>query len=198
MEASAVKFSGVKVHREAEPLSAVSPLLHQLGGLLGGGGRTVLAGQAPLTAAWLPDAPPTAPLAAGPETEELCGAAEGPCAAVEEPCGAAAALRRAVAGLPRDAGRSGLTAGVYRIRTTAPDRLYHVLIGEGKREVVEGPVADLTPDVTVTLTSGDLCRLVAGQLSPAEAYSGGRLSLQGNVHLLMALGSMFKEAGVAP
>ena len=116
--------SEVKVHKEAEHLSAVNPVLRQLGGMLGGGGgggRTVVAGQSPLTAAWLPppqsDAATAAPLAAGTA------------APLAEDAETAAALREAVSRLPRDA---GLAAGVYRIETSAPDGLYHVLIGNGE------------------------------------------------------------------
>ncbi|XP_043208490.1 stomatin-like protein 1 isoform X2 [Amphibalanus amphitrite] len=194
MEASSVKFSEVKVHKEAEHLSAVNPLLRQLGGMLGGGGgggRTMVAGQAPLTASWLPPQPDgatAAPLAAG----TLAPLAAGTPAPLAEDCETAAALREAVARLPVN---TGLASGVFRIETTSPEGLYHVIIGEGVRDVRPGPCPELTADVTVTLTSADLRQLISGQLSPAAAYSGGRLRLQGNVHLLMALGTLFREAG---
>ncbi|KAF0311536.1 Stomatin-like protein 1 [Amphibalanus amphitrite] len=194
MEASSVKFSEVKVHKEAEHLSAVNPLLRQLGGMLGGGGgggRTMVAGQAPLTASWLPPQPDgatAAPLAAGTPAPLAAGTP----APLAEDSKTAAALREAVARLPAD---TGLASGVFRIETTSPEGLYHVIIGEGVREVRLGPCPELTADVGVTLTSADLRQLISGQLSPAAAYSGGRLRLQGNVHLLMALGTLFREAG---
>ncbi|XP_037094905.1 stomatin-like protein 1 [Pollicipes pollicipes] len=96
MEASSLKFSEVKVHKEAEHLSAVNPLLRQLGGMFGGSGSPLVA----------------APLAADPETSE--------------------ALRAAVARLPAGPGATSLARGTYRIETTDPAGLYHVLVGDGQ------------------------------------------------------------------
>lgn len=55
------------------------------------------------------------------------------------------------------------------------------------RQVVEGDLPSVTPDVSVTVSQEDLYAIFSGSLPPLQAYLSGRLSVQGSVQMLMGL-----------
>lgn len=57
----------------------------------------------------------------------------------------------------------------------------------GVRQVVEGDLPSVTPDVSVTVSQEDLYSIFSGALPPLQAYLSGRLSVQGSVQMLVGL-----------
>lgn len=60
----------------------------------------------------------------------------------------------------------------------------------GVRQVVEGDLPKVTPDVAVTIARNDLMAIFEGTLAPLQAYLSGHLTVQGNVQMLMGLESL--------
>lgn len=60
----------------------------------------------------------------------------------------------------------------------------------GVRQVVEGDISKVTPDVAVTISKQDLMAILEGTLAPLQAYLSGHLTVQGNVQMLMGLESL--------
>ena len=60
----------------------------------------------------------------------------------------------------------------------------------GVRQVVEGDLPNVTPDVAVTIAKNDLMAILEGTLAPLQAYLSGQLTVQGNVQMLMGLESL--------
>lgn len=60
----------------------------------------------------------------------------------------------------------------------------------GVRQVVEGDLPKVTPDVAVTIAKNDLMAILEGSLAPLQAYLSGHLTVQGNVQMLMGLESL--------
>lgn len=58
------------------------------------------------------------------------------------------------------------------------------------RQVVEGDLPKLTPDVSVVVSKDDLTAVLEGSLPPLQAYLSGRLTVTGNIQLLMGLESL--------
>ena len=58
------------------------------------------------------------------------------------------------------------------------------------RQVVEGDLPKVTPDVAVTISKNDLMAIFDGTLAPLQAYLSGHLTVQGNVQMLMGLESL--------
>ncbi|XP_071495866.1 stomatin-like protein 1 [Diadema antillarum] len=67
--------------------------------------------------------------------------------------------------------------------------------GSGRVGVGEPP---LTPDVTLTLRLEDMTAMFEGQLRPATAYMMGRLQLEGDRNVALALESVFARIQDAP
>lgn len=59
--------------------------------------------------------------------------------------------------------------------------------------VYEGPLKEGKPDVTLTVTDGDLVEIASGALSPQVAYMKGKLKLAGNIMLAQKLGPLLKS-----
>lgn len=55
------------------------------------------------------------------------------------------------------------------------------------RQVVEGDLPKVTPDVAVVISKEDLMAIFEGTLAPLQAYLSGHLTVQGNIQMLMGL-----------
>ncbi|KAG7159687.1 Stomatin-like protein 1-like [Homarus americanus] len=90
-------------------------------------------------------------------------------------------LGKHLQGLITGAGGADLAHGIYRLQVEGTD---------GVRQVVEGDLPKVTPDVAVTIAKSDLMAIFEGTLAPLQAYLSGHLTVQGNVQMLMGLESL--------
>ncbi|XP_076032809.1 stomatin-like protein 1 isoform X2 [Oratosquilla oratoria] len=88
-------------------------------------------------------------------------------------------------------GSGDLTHGVYRLQVEGDEAgVFIIFIGNGVKQVVEGDLPKVTPDVAVTISKSDLLAIFDGTLSPLQAYLSGHLTVQGNSQMLMGLESL--------
>ncbi|XP_063614916.1 uncharacterized protein LOC134788010 [Penaeus indicus] len=81
-----------------------------------------------------------------------------------------------------------LTHGIYRLQVEGKDGgIFIIFIGNGVRQVVEGDLPKVTPDVAVVISKEDLMAIFEGTLAPLQAYLSGHLTVQGNIQMLMGL-----------
>ncbi|KAL7643261.1 UNVERIFIED_CONTAM: hypothetical protein RMT77_006552 [Armadillidium vulgare] len=100
-------------------------------------------------------------------------------------------LGRYLQSLVEGPGGSDLSHGVYRLQVEGVDAgVYIIFVGNGMRQVVEGDLPKLTPDVSVVVSKDDLTAVLEGSLPPLQAYLSGRLTVTGNIQLLMGLESL--------
>ncbi|KAB7496864.1 hypothetical protein Anas_06525, partial [Armadillidium nasatum] len=100
-------------------------------------------------------------------------------------------LGRYLQSLVEGPGGSDLSHGVYRLQVEGVDAgVYIIFVGNGVRQVVEGDLPKLTPDVSVVVSKDDLTAVLEGSLPPLQAYLSGRLTVTGNIQLLMGLESL--------
>ncbi|CAL4063201.1 unnamed protein product, partial [Meganyctiphanes norvegica] len=86
------------------------------------------------------------------------------------------------------AGGAELSNGVFRLQVEGPEGgIFIIFIGNGVRQVVEGDLSKVTPDVAVTVTTNDLMNILTGSVSPLQTYLSGNLQVQGNIQMLMGL-----------
>ncbi|KAK4309474.1 hypothetical protein Pmani_018904 [Petrolisthes manimaculis] len=89
------------------------------------------------------------------------------------------------------AGGADLTHGIYRLQVEGNDGgIFIIFVGNGVRQVVEGDISQVTPDVAVTISKQHLMSILEGTLAPLQAYLSGHLTVQGNVQMLMGLESL--------
>ncbi|XP_053649941.1 stomatin-like protein 1 isoform X1 [Cherax quadricarinatus] len=89
------------------------------------------------------------------------------------------------------AGGADLAHGIYRLQVEGKDGgIFIIFVGNGVRQVVEGDLPKVTPDVAVTIAKSDLMAIFEGTLAPLQAYLSGHLTVQGNVQMLMGLESL--------
>ncbi|XP_066975231.1 stomatin-like protein 1 isoform X5 [Macrobrachium rosenbergii] len=100
-------------------------------------------------------------------------------------------LGKHLQGLIGGVGGADLTHGIYRLQVEGKDGgVFIIFIGNGVRQVVEGDLPKVTPDVAVTIAKNDLMAIFDGTLAPLQAYLSGHLTVQGNVQMLMGLESL--------
>lgn len=100
-------------------------------------------------------------------------------------------LGRLLQGLINGAGGGDLTHGIYRLLVEGKDGgLFIIFISNDVRQVVEGDLAKVTPDVAVTISKNDLMSIFEGTLAPLQAYLSGQLTVQGNLQMLTGLESL--------
>nr|XP_027236106.1 stomatin-like protein 1 [Penaeus vannamei] len=81
-----------------------------------------------------------------------------------------------------------LTHGIYRLQVEGKDGgIFIIFLGNGVRQVVEGDLPKVTPDVAVVISKEDLMAIFEGTLAPLQAYLSGHLTVQGNIQMLMGL-----------
>lgn len=90
---------------------------------------------------------------------------------------------------------TGLVDFALRLRGGSLET-YRLRFGDGRVELVDGPgVLSGTPDVVVRLSPLRLLRLVTGQADAALLLLGGRLSVDGDALLALAVGGVFRVPG---
>ncbi|XP_068218131.1 stomatin-like protein 1 isoform X1 [Palaemon carinicauda] len=100
-------------------------------------------------------------------------------------------LGKHLQGLIGGVGGADLAHGIYRLQVEGKDGgVFIIFIGNGVRQVVEGDLPKITPDVAVTISKNDLMAIFDGTLAPLQAYLSGHLTVQGNVQMLMGLESL--------
>jgi putative sterol carrier protein len=68
--------------------------------------------------------------------------------------------------------------------------IYSVAIADGKAVVSEGTSA--SPNITITMASGDFAEMIEGKLDGITAFMGGKLKVKGDMMLAMQLQSLLK------
>ncbi|KAK7070547.1 lipid transport [Halocaridina rubra] len=100
-------------------------------------------------------------------------------------------LGKHLQGLIGGVGGADLSHGIYRLQVEGKDGgIFIIFIGNGVRQVVEGDLPKVTPDVAVNIAKNDLMAIFDGTLAPLQAYLSGHLTVQGNVQMLMGLESL--------
>ncbi|XP_050716466.1 stomatin-like protein 1 isoform X2 [Eriocheir sinensis] len=100
-------------------------------------------------------------------------------------------MGRHLQGLISGAGGADLAHGIYRLQVEGTDGgIFIIFVGNGVRQVVEGDLPKVTPDVAVTIAKNDLMAILEGSVAPLQAYLSGHLTVQGNVQMLMGLESL--------
>lgn len=85
-------------------------------------------------------------------------------------------------------GGAELSDGVFRLQVEGEEGgIFIIFIGNGVRQVVEGDLHKVTPDVAVTIQTNDLMNILTGTVSPLQTYLSGNLQVQGNIQMLMGL-----------
>ncbi|KAK8405788.1 hypothetical protein O3P69_001937 [Scylla paramamosain] len=100
-------------------------------------------------------------------------------------------LGKHLQGLISGVGGADLAHGIYRLQVEGTEGgIFIIFVGNGVRQVVEGDLPKVTPDVAVTIAKSDLMAILEGSLAPLQAYLSGHLTVQGNVQMLMGLESL--------
>jgi putative sterol carrier protein len=84
-------------------------------------------------------------------------------------------------------GKSGVVQ--WNIKTPDGQKSFHVLIGDGKAQGVEGP-AD-SPKTTLTMSLPNLLRLCAGKLNGVTGVMTGKIKISGDMMFAAAMQSWF-------
>ncbi|XP_076032814.1 stomatin-like protein 1 isoform X6 [Oratosquilla oratoria] len=178
IEIGQVELSTVNILKEPEPDNPIKPLLN----CMGAGSNTTVAG--------FPDFSGMG----GLSSFSAPGASSRSDAAAAGVMGSSAPktkLGRYLQSLVVSPGSGDLTHGVYRLQVEGDEAgVFIIFIGNGVKQVVEGDLPKVTPDVAVTISKSDLLAIFDGTLSPLQAYLSGHLTVQGNSQMLMGLESL--------
>lgn len=81
----------------------------------------------------------------------------------------------------------GLT-GTFQFELEGEEEgLYYIIFENGNGKTGEGAIA--APNLTVTMSSKDFRAMLAGELNPMAAFTGGKLKIKGDMSLAMKLQS---------
>ncbi|KAK8405797.1 hypothetical protein O3P69_001937 [Scylla paramamosain] len=196
IEIGEVTLSTVNILKEAEPNNPLKPIMNCFGGSSGGGGG---GGQV--------FAPPGSSATAAAASSvfnipglgnfgdfNLLGANSSKKkseAIVTSSRSPHSKLGKHLQGLISGVGGADLAHGIYRLQVEGTEGgIFIIFVGNGVRQVVEGDLPKVTPDVAVTIAKSDLMAILEGSLAPLQAYLSGHLTVQGNVQMLMGLESL--------
>ncbi|XP_076032812.1 stomatin-like protein 1 isoform X4 [Oratosquilla oratoria] len=199
IEIGQVELSTVNILKEPEPDNPIKPLLN----CMGAGSNTTVAGfpdfsgMGGLSSFSAPGASSRSDAAAAGGLAQLVDISEvnsGTSSSMTPVMGSSAPktkLGRYLQSLVVSPGSGDLTHGVYRLQVEGDEAgVFIIFIGNGVKQVVEGDLPKVTPDVAVTISKSDLLAIFDGTLSPLQAYLSGHLTVQGNSQMLMGLESL--------
>ncbi|XP_064088146.1 stomatin-like protein 1 isoform X2 [Macrobrachium nipponense] len=182
IEIGDVSLSNVNILKEAEPSNPLKPIMN----CFGSGGADVLvppaaANKAGGSAMFNMDFSFLGAANSKKKSENIVTSSRSP----------QTKLGKHLQGLIGGVGGADLTHGIYRLQVEGKDGgVFIIFIGNGVRQVVEGDLPKVTPDVAVTIAKNDLMAIFDGTLAPLQAYLSGHLTVQGNVQMLMGLESL--------
>ncbi|XP_068218134.1 stomatin-like protein 1 isoform X4 [Palaemon carinicauda] len=182
IEIGDVSLSNVNILKEAEPNNPLKPIMNCFGG--GGGDVMVPPAAASKTggsAMFNMDFSFLGAATSKKKSENIVTSSRSP----------QTKLGKHLQGLIGGVGGADLAHGIYRLQVEGKDGgVFIIFIGNGVRQVVEGDLPKITPDVAVTISKNDLMAIFDGTLAPLQAYLSGHLTVQGNVQMLMGLESL--------
>ncbi|XP_066975230.1 stomatin-like protein 1 isoform X4 [Macrobrachium rosenbergii] len=182
IEIGDVSLSNVNILKEAEPSNPLKPIMNCFGS---GGGDVLVppaaANKAGGSAMFNMDFSFLGAANSKKKSENIVTSSRSP----------QTKLGKHLQGLIGGVGGADLTHGIYRLQVEGKDGgVFIIFIGNGVRQVVEGDLPKVTPDVAVTIAKNDLMAIFDGTLAPLQAYLSGHLTVQGNVQMLMGLESL--------
>ncbi|XP_071515812.1 stomatin-like protein 1 isoform X3 [Panulirus ornatus] len=188
IEIGEVSLSTVNILKEAEPNNPLKPIMN----CLGGGGGEIIAPPGSATSAAASSVFNLPGLGSMGDFSFLgANSKKKNEAIVTSSRSPQSKLGKHLQGLINGAGGADLTHGIYRLQVEGKDGgIFIIFVGNGVRQVVEGDLPKVTPDVAVTIAKNDLMSIFEGTLAPLQAYLSGHLTVQGNVQMLMGLESL--------